>query len=230
MNKQAIRFFAFLIFLILIFLPLIVFLFFPMPPGREFWRDFSVMLGFIGLSLVGIQFIPTARLKLFADVFDMDQIYKVHHLLSVLAAALVFAHPAILLLNNPFIVLLLNPFKAPWSAQAGLIGLAGLILIAITSVLRKEIKISYDGWHLIHNLLTAVIVIFALIHIFKVNYYLSYPAMRWAWIFEAIIWVAMTVYMRGIKPSQVLRKPFTVKQVIKESQGYLDDSFNPPRT
>ncbi|MDP2964531.1 MAG: ferric reductase-like transmembrane domain-containing protein [Pelolinea sp.] len=218
MNKQTIRFFALLFYILLIFLPLIVFFLFPMPPGREFLRDFSVLLGFTGLSMAGMQFIPTARLKVFANVFDLDGIYKVHHLLSILSVALVFAHPVILLLNNPYILLLLNPFSAPWPAQAGLIGLAGLILIAITSVLRKEIKISYDGWHLIHDLLAAVIAVFALIHIIKVNYYTSYPAMKWVWILEAVIWGAMTIYMRVIKPAQIMKKPFTVKQIIEETK------------
>src|SRR4030042_2139821 len=180
MKKQTIRFIALIIYLLLIFLPLIVVILFPMPPGREFWRDFSVILGFIGLSMAGMQFIPTARLKIFADVFDMDNIYSAHHLISVLSVALVFAHPVILLVNNPNTILLLNPFTAPWRAQAGLIGLASLVLIAITSVLRKEVKISYDGWHMIHDLLAAAIAVFALIHIFKVNYYSSFPAMKWA--------------------------------------------------
>jgi predicted ferric reductase len=201
-----------------IFLPLIVFYLFPMPPGREFWRDFSVMLGFVGLSMAGVQFIPTARLKILADVFDMDNIYSAHHLLSILSVALVFAHPVILLVNNPNILLLLNPFTAPWRAQAGLIGLLSLVLIAITSVLRKEIKISYDGWHLIHDLLAAAIAVFGLIHIYKVNYYISYPAMKWAWIFEIAIWAGMTIYARIIKPVQILKKPFTVKEIIAEAK------------
>ena len=218
MNKQTIRSLALLFYILVIFLPLIVFFLFPMPPGREFWRDFSVMLGFVGLSMAGMQFIPTARLKIFANVFDMDNIYSAHHLISVLSVALVFAHPVILLVNNPYTILLLNPFTAPWRAQAGLIGLASLVLIAITSVLRKEIKISYDGWHLIHDLLAALIAVFALIHIFKVNYYISYPAMKWAWILEAVIWIGMTIYVRLIKPAQILKKPFTVKEIIEEAK------------
>jgi len=218
MNKRTVRALALLFYILVIFLPLIVFFIFPMPPGREFWRDFSVILGFVGLSMAGMQFIPTARLKIFANVFDMDNIYSAHHLVSVLSVALVFAHPVILLVNNPNILLLLNPFTAPWRTQAGLIGLASLVLIAITSVLRKEIKISYDGWHLIHDLLAAAIAVFALIHIFKVNYYVSYPAMKWAWIFEAAIWAGMTIYVRIVKPALILKKPFTVKEIIAEAK------------
>jgi predicted ferric reductase len=148
----------------------------------------------------------------------MDSIYKIHHLLSVVSVLLVFAHPVILLVNNPYTLLLLNPFTAPWRAQAGLIGLAGLILIAITSVLRKEIKISYDHWHLLHDFLTIVIVVFAVIHLFKVNYYMSYPAMKWVWIIEVAIWIVMTLYVRIIKPIQVIKKPFIVKEVIRETK------------
>ncbi len=218
MNKQTTRALALIFYILVIFLPLLVFFLFPKPSGREFWRDFSVMLGFVGLSMAGMQFIPTARLKIFADVFDMDNIYSAHHMVSILSVALVFAHPVILLINNPYTLLLLNPFTAPWRAQAGLIGLASLVLIAITSVLRKEIKISYDGWHLIHDILAAAIAVFALIHIFKVNYYISYPAMKWAWILEAVIWVGMTIYSRFIKPTQIMKKPFTVKQIIEETK------------
>lgn len=218
MKKQTIRFIALLFYVLLIFLPLIVFFLFPMPPGREFWRDFSVMLGFVGLSMAGMQFIPTARLKVFANVFDMDNIYSTHHLISELSVALVFAHPVILLINNPYTLLLLNPFTAPWRAQAGLIGLAALVLIVITSVLRKEVKISYDGWHMIHDLLAAAIAVFALIHIFKVNYYSSFPAMKWALIIEVVIWGAMTVYLHVIKPAQIMKKPFRVKQIIEEAE------------
>ena len=80
---------------------------------------------------------------------------------------MVFLHPVLLLVNNPYTLLLLNPITAPWRAQAGIIGLAALILIAITSVLRKEIKMDYNAWHGIHDLLALAIAVFALIHLVK---------------------------------------------------------------
>ena len=212
-NKRVL---ALLVYLALVFLPLIVFLLFPMPPGRSFWRDLSVMLGFLGLSMAGLQFLPTARLPFLSNVFDLDGIYRVHHLLSVLSVLLIFLHPVILLVNNPYTLLLLNPFTAPWRAQAGLIGLAGLILIAITSVLRKELKLDYNAWHGLHDLLALIIVVFAVIHILKVNYYLNASAMRIAWLVEVLIWAGLAVYMRLIKPWQISRRPYKVAQIIPE--------------
>lgn len=216
MKKRNKRMLALAVYLLLIFLPMIVLLAFPMPAGRDFWRDFSVALGFVGLSMAGLQFLPTARLPFLSDVFDMNRIYKIHHYLSVLAVMLVFLHPVILLLNNPYTLLLLNPFTAPWRAQAGLIGLASLLLIAVTSVLRKELKLGYNTWHTVHDLLALAIAVFALIHIVKVNYYMSSPAMTAVWGFEALIWGGMTLYVRVIKPIQIMRRPFVVDQVIKE--------------
>ncbi|BBB47685.1 ferredoxin reductase family protein [Pelolinea submarina] len=216
MNTKTKRVLALVVYLTLIFLPLFVFLLFPMPPGRSFWRDLSVMLGFVGLSMAGLQFLPTARLPFLSNVFDLDGIYRVHHLLSVLSVLLIFLHPVILLVTNPYTLLLLNPFTAPWRAQAGLIGLAGLILIAITSVLRKELKLDYNAWHGLHDLLALIIVVFAVIHLLKVNYYMNASAMRIAWLVEVVIWAGMALYMRLIKPWQLSRRPFKVARIIPE--------------
>ena len=216
MTKQNKGLSFILIYLILIFLPLLVFLIFGLPYTRSFWRDLSVMLGFVGLSMAGFQLIPTTRLSFLADVFDMGKVYKVHHILSVLSVMLVLVHPMILLVNNPNILLLFNPFTAPWRTQAGWIGLVSLLLIAITSVYRKEMHLGYNAWHAIHTLLTFSIVIFGLIHLFKVNYYSATLPMRIAWILEVAIWIMMIAIIRVMKPLQNKRHPYVVQKVITE--------------
>jgi 3-phenylpropionate/trans-cinnamate dioxygenase ferredoxin reductase subunit len=217
MNKKPKKQLALLIYFLLIFSPLIILFLFPMPAGRDFWRDFSVALGFVGLSMAGLQFIPTARLRFLSDVFNMDQLYRLHHFLSVLSVFLVLMHPVILVLNNPYTLYLLNPVKAPWRAQAGLIGLAGLLLIAITSVLRKEVKLGYNTWHLIHDLLAVIIAVFALIHLFNVNYYMAAPTMRILWMIQIVIWLGMTSYLRIYKPLWMKKNSFVVDAVIPET-------------
>lgn len=227
MKKRTLRLLVILAYIAVVLAPLLVMMIFPMPEGRDFWRDFSVALGFVGLAMAGMQFIPTARLRFLSDMFDMDHVYKVHHYLSVVSVLLVLLHPMILVINNPFTLLLLNPFTAPWRAQAGLIALASLLLIAISSVLRSDLKIGYNTWHGLHDLLAAAIAIFALIHIFKVNYYSSTGAVKWVWILEAVIWGGMTLYIRVIKPIQMLKKPFVIKQVIKETHDTWTIVLNP---
>lgn len=217
MNKKVKRIIGILAYIVLIFLPLMVMLVFPMPGKREFWRELSVALGFVGLAMAGLQFLPTARIKFFADVFDLDQVYRVHHVLSVLSVFLVFLHPIILLFNNPYTRYLLNPFTAPRWAQAGWFGLAGLILIATTSVLRQEVKFDYNFWHTLHEVLALAIGVFALVHIFRVNYYLSSPAMTAVWIVEAAIWGGAIIYARVIKPLNIKKRPYKVGKIEQET-------------
>ena len=217
MNKKTKRLLALIIYLLLIFMPVIVFFLFPMPEGRQWWRDLSVLLGFLGLSIAGLQFIPTARIRFLGDAFDLDRMYKAHHVLSVLSVLLVFLHPVLLVVNNPYTLLLLNPLTAPWRAQAGIIGLAALILIAITSVLRKELRMDYNAWHGLHDLLAIAIAVFALIHLVKVDYYMSAPAMQAAWIAEAVIWIGLTLYVRVFKPLYIKRHPYKVAELIQET-------------
>ncbi len=216
MTKKTKGFLYTLIYLLLIFLPFLVFLAFSRSLVRSFWRELSVMLGFVGLCMAGLQLVPTTRLPFLADVFDLGKVYKVHHLLSIFSVILVLLHPVILLINNPNIIILFNAFTAPWSIQAGWIGVASLILIALTSIYRKQLRISYNAWHIIHVLFTFAIVVFGLIHVFKINYYSATLPMRIAWIIEIIVWVSMIIIIRIVKPLYLKRHPYVVKQLITE--------------
>jgi len=227
MKKKELRLLIWIIYLLIVLLPLIIMLVFPMPGGRDFWRDLSVGLGFVGLAMAGLQFIPTARLRFLADTFDMDTVYKVHHYLSIVSVFLIFLHPIILLLNNPYICLIFNPFNAPWRVQAGWIGLGSLLIIAITSVLRNEIKLDYNAWYTLHNFLSIFMAVFALVHIFHINYYSSSIAVKSIWIFEGAIWAGMTLYSRVIKPFQIAKKPFIVRQIIEETKDTWTIVLNP---
>ena len=88
-------------FALMVLAPLLIMLIGPRPEGRQFWREFSVGLGYVGLSLMGVQLIPTARLRALADVFPMDTLYYFHHRISLVSLAFVIAHPLILFLHNP---------------------------------------------------------------------------------------------------------------------------------
>jgi predicted ferric reductase len=141
-----------IVYFLLIFLPFIILLIGPRPEGREFWREFSVALGFAGLSLMGLQFIPTARLPFLAEVYPMDTLYTFHHRVSILSFVLVAAHPIILFINNPFTLQLLNVFTAPGRARAGVIALLAMIVlvgdIGIPQAVQDQIReLARDSHH-----------------------------------------------------------------------------------
>ena len=180
-------------------------------------RDIAVLLGFLGMALAGIQLISIGRIHWLADALDMDKVYNNHHWVSLLSILLIIAHFMLLSFYNPIIATFLNVFKAPWMIAAGSIGLFGLILIGITSVLRKSFKLDYRYWLLIHDILTITILVFGMIHLFKVGYYTSHPFMKAIWIFEIAVWVVAFAYIRIIRPLRIGQKPYMVASVVGES-------------
>ncbi len=180
-------------------------------------RDTAVFLGFIGMSLAGIQLISIGRIHWLSDALDMDKVYNNHHWVSLLSILLIVAHFMLLSFYNPLIATYLNVFEAPWMIAAGSIGLFGLLLIGITSVLRKSIKMDYRYWLFIHDVLTIVILVFGMIHLFKIGYYTSHPFMEAIWIFEIAIWVIAFLYIRIIRPLRIGQKPYMVESVVGES-------------
>jgi len=210
MKSATRRAFFYLIFFVLLFLPAIAMLISWIP--RDIIVNVSVLLGFLGLALAGLQLIPIAKLNWLADALDMDKVYSTHHLISILAIVLVLLHPIILLITS-------KVFRAGFALNSGWIGLAGLILIGLTSGLRKRLNLGYVPWLGLHNLLTAIILVFGLWHMFRVNYYMEIPLVRWVWIVEIIAMALIILYIRVIHPFMVGRKPFKVESVEAEPNG-----------
>lgn len=205
-----------LAYLLLVLGPLAALLLGPRPEGREFWREFAVGLGFAGLSLMGLQFVPTARLPGLGNVLPMDTLYSFHHRLALVALALMAAHPVVLAANNPNILRLLNPVTATWGARAGVAALLCAAVLVLTSVRRKELGIQYESWRLVHALLAAAAAILALVHVFRADHYLALPLQRAIWIAVPALWLGMVLYVRVIRPLYLLRRPYGIVEVRPE--------------
>ncbi len=204
------------VYFLMVFGPLLVVLLTPRPAGREFWREVSVALAFVGLALMGLQFVPTARLPPLADVFPMDTIYYFHHQTSQLALVLVVIHPIILFFNNPYTLQLLNPLTAPLRAVAGVASLAIALLLVGSSTQRKQIKLQYESWRLIHDILSFGAVGLGLLHIFGVGYYSTGPVAYVMWSALVVLWTGLFIYVRLLKPWMMLRRPYELVSLTPE--------------
>lgn len=203
-------------FIILVFLPLVLLIIFPRPAGREFLRDFSVGLGFITMSLLGLQTIPTSRLKFITRYFPMEKLYTLHHKMSIMTFIMAVIHPVLLFINNPETLSLLNFATAPWRARAGLISLLAMLVLIVTSGWREDIKMKYDIWRWMHDAMTIITVGLALYHMFNVNYYMSLTYQRVIWLVLTAIWLAVLLYIRVARPIIMTKHPYVVDHVKKE--------------
>ena len=205
-----------LLYLLFILAPLFALLTSSLPPARGFWTEFSVAIGYAGLAMMGLQFGLTARFRYVTEPWGEDVIYHFHRQLSLIAVALVIAHPLILFAVRPELIALLNSFRAPWRARFAAISTYSLIAIVVTAIWRVKLRIKYETWHITHIVLAIVAVTAGLLHMIGWGRYLVSPQKRALWIALPIFWLALLLYIRIVKPLFLLRRPYRVSEVRKE--------------
>jgi len=186
------------------------------PPGREYWRELSVALGFAGLTMLTLQFALTARFRSIKAPYGADVIYHFHRQISLVTFGLILAHPLLLFIFSPATLGLLNVLAAPWRARLGVLAVLLLLGLILTSVWRKRLAIDYSAWRIWHGLLATGIVALAMGHIILARHYLNQPWKQAIWVAYGLFWAGLLVYVRIIKPILLLRRPFVVERVTPE--------------
>jgi len=219
MRRVLYGIFWIVVYLALTISPLLVMLVGTDRPGRPFWREFSVALGFAGLAMMGLQFLLTARFQFITAPYGIDVIYHFHRRISIMAFVLILAHPIILFIEDPTRLALLNVFSAPTRAVFGVSAIIALIVMIFISVKRKSIKLNYEPWRVAHGMLATLAVVFAMGHTILVGYYINTPAKRVVWIVLGVIWIGALLYVRIIKPLLLLKNPYKIQSIRHERGG-----------
>ncbi|WP_102124628.1 ferredoxin reductase family protein [Deinococcus planocerae] len=207
--------------------PLLTILIGPEPVGRDFWTEFSVALGFVGMSVMCLQFLITARFRRITAPYGIDMLLQFHRQISFVAFALVLAHPLILFVTRPETLALLNPVEAPWRARFAVLSVLALVALVVTSVWRVNLKLGYETWRIVHGLLSVLVIGLALAHMVGVGHYLGTP-------WKAALWTAMGVgvallvlYVRVLKPFLLRTRPYRVSGVREERGDSYTLSLTP---
>src|SRR5262245_17878799 len=183
-------------------------------PGQGFWTDFSVALGFVGLALMGIEFALVARVRTVAEPFGTDAVIDFHRQIGYTGLAFVLIH---VLLSadwsqaNPF-----TPSNTPARVWFGGIAAAALILLVVTSVWRRQLRLSYEVWHVLHAVLAVIAVVAALVHVLLVDYYVDSVWKRALWSIMTAAFLWLLVWVRLLRPLRMRRRPWRVEQVTPE--------------
>ena len=204
------------VYLVITLLPLLVLLFYAPAESRGFWVEFSVALGFIGLAMMALQFALTARINRVEASYGVDIILQFHRYTSIVAFGLILIHPLILFITAPETRQLLNFLEAPWRARFAVASTTALIVLVVTSIWRKPLKIPYEPWRILHGILAVAIVALGLAHALGVSYYLSLFWKSVLWSAIALIALWLLIYVRVIKPWFMVKKPYLVEEVIPQ--------------
>jgi len=217
MTKRIIQgIFWIIIYILIAIAPLLIIISGPRPAGRELWRDLSVGLGYSGFSMVGLQFILTARFKVIKAPYGSDIVYYFHRQISFITFILILAHPILLFLFDTQHLNLLNLITAPWAARFGVTALLALAGLIIFSIWRKKLKIEYDRWRIWHGILAIGAISLALVHIELRGYYLNTLWKQLFWGIYGLFWIGILAWVRIIKPLILMRNPYIVEEIIPE--------------
>ncbi|NMM85623.1 hypothetical protein B2J88_14795 [Rhodococcus sp. SRB_17] len=185
-------------------------------PGRGFLTEFSVALGFIGLSMMGMQFALVARFQTAAKPFGEDALVQFHREISYVALAFILAHPILLQVAGIDIVSLLNLAQAPWRARFAVTSTVLLLVLIATSIWRRRMKIRYEVWQVLHGAVSVLVVAFALAHVFLVGYYVDDAWKKWLWAIMTGALIFLLLWIRVIRPIMRLRQPWKIESVVHE--------------
>lgn len=196
-------------------------------PGRGLAVNFSVALGFVALSVVGLQFALAARLTRSSAPFGIDAVLTYHRQISFFAVLAAFAHPVLLFAFRDQYRVLLDVVHDPLRAKLAWLSVAALGLLMVTSIWRRALRLSYPVWHVLHSVLGVVIVMAALGHAVLVDYYLSEPWVRLVWGLYGAAFLWLAVWVRLIKPLRLARRPWRVVELWPEPGGSLTVGIEP---
>ncbi len=212
----AVAFLWIVAYLLLTLLPLFVLLLHPVPSGRGFWTEFSVALGLIGLAMMALQFVLTARVNRIESSYGIDILLQLHRYTSLVAFFMVLVHPVILFIVQPETIQLLNFFEAPWRARMAVLATLAFLAMVITTIWRKQLKIPYEPWRASHTILAVLAVGLGFGHAIGVGNYLGlfWKAVLWSSIMLVSLW--LIIYVRLVKPWLMTKKPYVVEEVISQ--------------
>ncbi|MGF1633186.1 MAG: oxidoreductase, partial [Phycisphaerae bacterium] len=216
MDKAISGFFWITLYLLLVLTPVALMLVAPVPSGRGFWLEFSVALGFIGLTQIALQFILIARFKRVTVPYGIDIILRYHRQIAVLA---ILAHPIIIVIDNPSRLKLFNPFGGNWASRFAWLAVLSLVAIAVTSVFRERLKLNYEHWRLGHLIMGVAAIVFAQLHVSMAGLYTNVFWKQAVWIGIAVLMVGMVLYLRILKPWLQRGRKWRVAEVRPEQGG-----------
>jgi predicted ferric reductase len=195
-------------------------------PDHDFWTNFSVALGFVGVAMMGLEFALVARFEAVAAPFGQDALLQFHRQIGYVGLAFVLVHVAI---SARWEALTFSKaISAPALVWFGMAAALALLALVVTSVWRLRLRLSYEWWHVAHTALAVVAVVGALGHVYFVDEYVNTVWKQGLWGLMSAAFVALLVWVRLIKPRSMRERPWRLKKVGAERGQTTTLALSPP--
>jgi predicted ferric reductase len=171
----------------------------------------SVATGYIALALMATELALVSRFGGVAGAFGLDSLLQFHRQVGIASMGFAAVHPALLIADSAYTVGLLKPTSAtPWPVIAGLVALLLAALVVGLSVYRRQLRLSYETWHITHGLLSIALIGFAATHVLGLGRFAALPVMRALWIVYLLFFIGMFLRYRLFRPLALMSRPWEV--------------------
>jgi predicted ferric reductase len=189
----------------------------PTPP-RTFMLELGSALGIAALALLAVQLALPARLPILAAI-GAEVAVRLHRRMADILLAVVAAHVAAVMVADPARLELLRFFGAPWRAQAAVGSVVALVVLVVTSLARRRVRLSYARWRGVHLVAGVVALVLAVVHTVGVGRYLVHGPAGWALVAMTGIGLGALVVMRSHRLRRRSVRPYRVSRVSREQGG-----------
>jgi predicted ferric reductase len=157
----------------LVLLPLAVVLMGPAPAPRGFVLELGSALGIAALTILLLQLVLPARLRLIGAPIGIDAVLRFHREIGLVALALVVLHLVVVVVDDPGRLWLLMPWRAPARAILGLGALIALAALVGCAMRRGRLPLSYGRRRLVHAVLGVAVLVLSAGHAVAIDRYVT---------------------------------------------------------
>ena len=207
------------LYLFLILLPLVTaFVSSPDRISQPLLVEMAVGAGFVGFSLMSLEFALISRIDSAAEPFGEDSLQLFHNLMGIAALGFILAHPAMLFLAGYPAACWLNPLSAcaNIATRTAVFSVIVLLVQVGSSIWRKRLHLPYEVWYILHGIFALMVLVLAMKHIFTIGRYTSAPIMKAAWLVYAVLIIGLIVRYKIYTPLRNWKTPWEILENRRE--------------
>jgi predicted ferric reductase len=188
--------------------------------------ELGVNCAVVAFTILALQFVLSARLRWVEAPFGLDVVLRFHRAMAMVALGLLCIHPLLVASDEGWG--LLTSWRARWPIWAGRLALLFLFGHAAVATCRRIVRLRYETWRRIHNVVAMLLLGLASLHSLTLGDDFENKA---AW----VVWVALPAvassawfYGRLARPWLLARNPYRVISIACEAPRVWTLTLAPP--